>query len=108
MAKPVIPSGQALADIDEAWSFYLGEAGLTVVDRFIDALETAFGAIGRQPGIGSPRWAHELGIEGLRSWRITGYPYLLVYFEPADAVDVVRVLHGARDLPATLVPEDPA
>lgn len=30
--------------------------------------------LGRQPGIGSPRWAHELGIEGLRCWPLTGYP----------------------------------
>ncbi len=102
MPKPVIPSRRALQDIDEALSYYLGEAGLSVAERFLDTLEAASLLLGRQPGIGSPRWGHELDIEGLRCWPLTGYPYLLFYFEHDDAVDLVRLLHGASDIPAAL------
>lgn len=102
MARPVRPSRRALRDIDEAWSWYLAEAGAPVAERFLDALEAATGQIGRQPGIGSPRWAHALNLPGLRSWPVSGYPYLLFYFEHDDAVDLVRLLHGSNDIPATL------
>jgi len=101
-AKPVIPSLQALRDIDEALAHYIAEAGDAVALRFIDALDAAFEVLGRQPGIGSPRYAHELNLPGLRSWPLTGFPQLLLYMEHDDAVDVARVLHGASDIPAAL------
>ena len=106
MTKPVIPSRLALRDIDEAWSYYLDEAGVAVAERFLGSLEEAFALLGRQGGIGSPRWAHELRVEGLRCWPLTGYPYLLFYFEHDDAVDLARLLHGASDIAATLAEPD--
>lgn len=33
---------------------------------------------------------------------MTRYPYLLFYFEQAQHIEVWRVLHGNRDLPAWL------
>ena len=41
---------------------------------FIDALEQAYAHIRRQPASGSPRYAHELLLPGLRFWRCTRYP----------------------------------
>ena len=49
---------------------------------------------------GSPRDAHELGLPGLRSWALKRYPYLVFYVERTDHVDVWRVLHEDRDIPA--------
>lgn len=107
-SKPVIPSRRAILDVLEAAGYYEAEAGEAVADRFIAAVHAAFEAIGRVPGIGSPRYAHELGLPELRSWRLKGYPYLVFYIEHEDALDVIRVLHGARDIPATLAePEAP-
>jgi toxin ParE1/3/4 len=33
---------------------------------------------------------------------LTGFPYLLVYDAESDPPLILRVIHGARDLPATL------
>jgi plasmid stabilization system protein ParE len=33
---------------------------------------------------------------------VTGFPYLVCYFDRPDHVDVVRVLHGVRDLGVVL------
>lgn len=66
----------------------------------IDALEQAYKHISRHPTSGSPRYAHELNLPGLRSWPLTRYPYLVIYVERADHIDVWRVLHGHRDIPA--------
>ncbi len=58
--------------------------------------------IARHPGTGSLRYAHELDLAGLRFWPLRRYPYLVFYFPQPDHIDVWRVLHGARDLPAWL------
>lgn len=99
-SKPVAPRSLAVRDVDEALGFYLEEGGEDVALRFVDALERAYSHIGRQPASGSPRYAHELDIPGLRSWPVTPFPHLIFYLERQDHIDVWRVLHGRRDIPA--------
>lgn len=101
-AKPVIPRGLADRDVDDALTYYLSEAGETAALGFIDALAKAFEHISRQPGTGSPRYAHDLDLPGLRCWSLGRYPYLVFYTEQSDHVDVWRVLHGHRDIPASM------
>lgn len=103
--KPVVPREQANRDVDEAVAYYLEEGAASVALDFIDALEQAYTHIGRHPGTGSPRYAHELDLPGLRSWTLSRYPYLVFYVEGPDYIDVWRVLHGRRDIPAWM--QDP-
>lgn len=98
--KPIIPREQASRDVDEAVTFYLREAGEAVAMGFVDVLEKAYGHIARYPATGSPRYAHELNLPGLRAWPLTRYPQLVFYVELPDHIDVWRVLHGQRDIPA--------
>ena len=70
---------------------------------FIDALERAYAHISRNPSTGSPRYAHELNLPGLRSWPLTHYPFLVFYIEQSDHIDVWRVLHGHRDIPVWMI-----
>ena len=74
----------------------------TVALRFIDALEAAYEHIRRAPATGSPYYAHELNLPGLRVWRCKRYPYLVFYVEHADRIEVWRVLHARRDIPQWL------
>ena len=101
-AKPVVPREQARWDIEAAVDFYAGEAGAAVALRFIDAVESAYRAIGRDPATGSPRYGHALDLPGLRSRQMKRYPYLIFYMEQEDHVEVWRVLHARRDIPAQL------
>lgn len=64
--------------------------------------ERAYAHISRHPATGSPRHAHELNLPGLRFWPLTGYPHLVFCVERADPIDVWRVLHVRRDIPAGL------
>ena len=105
-AKPVKLRAQAMADVDKAIAYYLEEAEPSVALDFVDQLERAYSHLARHPATGSPRYAHELNLPGLRSWPVTRYPYLVFYAEHADHVDVWRVLHGARDMPAWLSESD--
>ena len=99
-AKPVIPRQAAQRDIDEAITHCAVEAGEPVALAFIGALERAFRRIGQHPAVGSPRYAFELRLEGLRASPLRRYPYLVFYVEREDHLDVWRVLHAQRDIPA--------
>lgn len=99
-AKPVRARSQANRDVEDAISWYLDEEAEHAALGFVDALEQAYAYIGRHPATGSPRYAHELSLPGLRAWPLSRYPYLVFYVEHSDHVDVWRVLHGHRDIPA--------
>lgn len=90
----------ARRDISEAVGYYLREATGAVALGLIDELERAFGHILRHPESGSPRYAQELDLPGLRHWLLGTYPYMIFYMAREDHVDVWRVLHGERDIPA--------
>ena len=92
--------------MDDAVAYYLNEAAESVALGFIDALEQAYAHIARHPGTGSPRYAHELNLPGLRTWSLTRYPYLVFYLERPDRIDVWRVLHGQRVIPAWMQEPD--
>jgi toxin ParE1/3/4 len=88
-------------DVSSALAHCIEEAP-QVADKFIDALEDAFRHIQRAPATGSPRYAHELNLPGLRFWACRRFPYLVFYMEHADRIDVWRVLHSHRDMPSWL------
>ena len=99
-SKPVIPRKQADVDIQEAFDHYLTEAGPEIALSFADALELAIAHVSRNPEAGSPRYAHELSLPGLRHWSVKGFPYLIFYVEQTQHVDVWRLLQSQRDIPA--------
>ena len=104
--KPIVPREQANRDVEDVVAYYLSEATESVALGFIDELEQAYAHIGRHPATGSPRYAHELNLPGLRVWPLTRYPHLVFYVERPDHIDVWRVLHGQRDIPSWMQEPD--
>ena len=100
--KPVVPRERANLDVEEAVAYYLNEGSEQAALGFIDALEQAYAHLSRHPATGSPRYAHELNLPGLRVWPLKRYSYLIFYLEHDDHIAVWRVLHGQRDIPAWL------
>lgn len=73
------------------------KAGSTLPNATLDALEDAAGRLLATPRIGAERPFGR--IEGLRMWRVPGFEkHLIFYRETADGIEIIRVLHGARDL----------
>ena len=103
---PVIPREQANRDVDAGTTFYLDDGARSAALGFIDAVEAAYARISRNPAIGSPRYAHELNLPGLRVWGLNRYPFLVFYVEQRAHIDVWRVLHAQRDIPAWLQQSD--
>ena len=107
-ALPVVVLPRAEQDIDDVIAHYLREAGVDVARRFADALADAFGLLARNPAMGSPRYASLLALPGMRCWPLRPWPQMIFYLERERRLDVVRVLHGARDIPASLAEPDSA
>lgn len=65
-----------------------------------DAVAKAAERIGEHPRIGTSRPA--LADEPYRFLTLTGFPYIIVYNADRRPPRIVRILHGARDLPEIL------
>jgi toxin ParE1/3/4 len=105
-SKPVVPRQLAHQDVDDAVLYCLREGSASAALNFIDALEHAYAHIGRHAATGSPRYGHELNLAGLRQWQLGRSPHLVFYVERDDHIDVWRVLHAERDIPAWMKSEE--
>jgi toxin ParE1/3/4 len=92
--------------IDEAT--YLEEnASLEIAERFLDAAEETFVNLARLPLIGSTRPWLSSELTELRQWRVKDFEDLLIFYLPlSNGVEVVRVIHAKRDLPAILANQE--
>jgi toxin ParE1/3/4 len=100
VVKGIVPRELANRDVEEAIDRYLSAATAKAALGFVDELEKAYAHIARHPASGSPRYAHQLGLADLRFWPLSRCPYLVFYVECDQHIDVWRVLHEQRDVPA--------
>jgi toxin ParE1/3/4 len=84
----------AAADISEVWD-YIADDSLVAADRWVDRLDKQFGLLATQPLMGRARDELAPGVRSLPFGR-----YVIFYAPLDDGIDVVRVLHGARDIDA--------
>ena len=99
---PVVVLPRAEQDIGDVIGRYLEEAGVDVAQRFTEALAGAFALLAPNPAMDSLRQASALALPGMRCWPLRPWPHVIFCLERERQVDVVRVLHGARDIPASL------
>ena len=79
---------------------YLATASPEVVTRFLESLEETLTILLEHPEVGKPRESAEARVRGIRSWAVRDFTsYLIFYAVTADGIRIVRLLHGARDLP---------
>ncbi len=107
MSAHVALRQRAVDDADSAVAYLEANAPFGTAGSFVDALEEALDHLARHPLTGALRFAFELGIPDLRTWPLGRFPYLIFYVADAGHVDVWRVLHAHRDIPASLAPGGP-
>jgi toxin ParE1/3/4 len=96
----LLVSPQACEDLDQIHC-YLFHRDPEAADRVLEAALTTFEDLAETPGMGRPRVFQHAELSGLRSFRVRGFPnYLIFYRAVADGIEIVRVLHAARDLDA--------
>lgn len=89
---------EADADLDEIWQYVAINSGSSRADALEDELHTAMNRLGEIPGIGHLR--HDLADEPLRFFGV--HKFLIIYRPEMRPIQIVRVLHGARDVQAIL------
>jgi len=106
--KPIRIRPRANTEIDALADFIACDS-IDAAMRFLDAVEKSFELISEQPGMGIKRYAHLPMLEGLRMLPVSNFEkHVVFYIERPSYIDVLRVLHGSRDIPVALVevPED--
>jgi len=87
-------ASQDLAEIFD----YLDEHSETAADRFYDAVERTVQQLSRSPALGERCRFHNSATKGMRIWQVDGFSnYLIFYRLNGEQLEVLRVLHGARD-----------
>jgi toxin ParE1/3/4 len=90
---------QAKRDLEECAIYLVDHGSLQVGLRFLECAEATFDTLVEYTGLGREVRFSRLELQGLRSFRVQGFENHLVFYLPRDfGIEVVRVLHGARDL----------
>lgn len=87
-------------DLLDIWE-YIADDSVNQADAFINKINQKLLTIASSPTIGSVR--NELA-EGLRSFSVGRY--VIFYHPMSEGIDVVRILHGSRDIGGIFHPHD--
>lgn len=94
MASKVLKSPVAERDLDEIW-FYIAKDNIDAADRVLRRIQDKCRQYAAQPLMGDLR--DDLA-ENLRNFVVGSY---VIFYRPlTDGIEVVRVIHGARDVDA--------
>lgn len=70
-----------------------------VAARFLEAAEETFRQLLRSPQLGAKGEFRSRYLKGIRRWRVNGFENFLLFYRPVDdGIEVIRILHGARDI----------
>jgi plasmid stabilization system protein ParE len=86
---------EARADLIEIWS-YIAEDSIDAADQALARLLDAFTRLGRTPGMGHHR--EDLADSRHRFWTV--YSYVIAYRWETTPIQIVAIVHGARQLEA--------
>jgi len=90
-------SPEALQDLQNIWDF-IAVDNVDAADKLQDEFFDAFEELARHPGMGHKR--ADLTKRDVRFWP-TG-SYLIVYRDLPALLQIVAILHGARDIPEVI------
>lgn len=86
-------TAQSRRDYTDIWD-YIAADNQSAADRLIESFDEALELLVEAPGIG--RRCEELA-PSLRSFPVGNY---LIFYRPlTDGIELIRVLHGARNIP---------
>ena len=90
----VVVRPRALDDLAEIWA-YIADDSPDQADAFVDLVDSKFQALSRRPGLGRrrPELTPDIDIQSLAVGR-----YVVFYQPLSRGIEVVRVLHGSRDI----------
>jgi toxin ParE1/3/4 len=102
MERRLVQRRAAEQDVAEQLA-YIALDRPAVAHRYAIALAGAYERIRRMPEIGVLRAYGPRGLRAIRVWPVPGFQRFLVFYRVTPrTVEIVRVLHSARDIPRVL------
>ena len=96
--KLYVLSPEAERDLDRVKDYLLQTASVRVARYVLRELRAGMRFLGQNPGAGHVR--EDLTDDAVKFWPV--FSYLIVYDPEKRPVEIVRVLHGALDIPNLL------
>jgi plasmid stabilization system protein ParE len=91
---------QAETDLFDVWR-YIASDNPEAADRVENAIYDACGILADGPLCGQTR--RDLTVLPLRFWTVQRYPNYIIVYDPATTpLQIIRILHGMRDLKRVL------
>jgi len=102
MTKRIVITPRASQDLDNYYT-YITQNNPEAALRFFDATRQTFAKLAQMSGMGSFYPVKNSRLDGLRRSPIKGFEnYLIFYLAFDDYLEIVRILHAARDLEEVL------
>lgn len=104
MTRLIAITPRASLDLDQQVA-YIAKDNLDVALRFFDSARQT-SQLAHTPDIGRLYEVPNPRLSGLQKWSVKGFEkYLIFYRLQDDRLEVVRILHAARDIPTILEQE---
>jgi toxin ParE1/3/4 len=95
----LVTSDKAKRDIEDI-ARYIGLDSFRSAEEFRKAFDDTCEFLLSTPEIGSHRGFYNPILDDLRMLRVRNFKKYLIFYRPsAGKIEVIRVIHGARDLP---------
>ena len=92
-------------DIVRQFRYYLLSADAPeIAIRFREAVKRTIQSLSQNPRVGPRYSSSNPRVQNLRSWPVAGFEAIRIYYAlEADALHIIRILHGKRDVRQILV-----
>ena len=98
MNRYIIVQPAAQRDLENIGD-YLAQRSMTAADRFSYRAAESFDILLSNPTLGSSFDFPNPALRGLRAWPMKGFRKYLIFYRSQDyGIEILRILHGARDI----------
>jgi toxin ParE1/3/4 len=99
MTRHIVKFPQAEADLIGCYAYLAEHATVKTADRFLVATERTLASLAKSPGIGAAHKSNKRHLSGLRSLPVSKFRKFILFYQTFDdRIELVRVVHGARDI----------
>jgi len=99
MSSTVHRRRSARQDVVDTFRYDARGAGFRVARRFLSQAEATFIRLAGMPRMGTQYEHDHPALTGMRYFPVSRFRKYLVFYRPvADGIEIIRILHGARDM----------
>lgn len=99
MSRQLIIRNRATQDLRQQANYIFSSGSVDAAEQFLELAEATFAQILTVPRIGKSLDFLSERMGEVRQWRIKNFQDYLVFYRLQDErVEILRILHGARDL----------